>query len=420
MESEALPGALPRTQNAPRKSPMGLYPELVSGVPFTTRRAENTRLWLYKIRPSTMHGQLVRQPPGPFTTTFGAADPNRIRWKPLPIPREPVDFLDGLRTLGGQGDPAGGPGYAVHLYAASASMGDRCFTNADGDMLIVPQEGVHLVRTECGVLRVSPGEILLLPRGLKITVDLPEGRGRGYVCEVWGNRFRLPERGPIGSNGLADNRHFVAPDAAYEDRAAPGYRVVVKLGGVLWAGTQDVSPYDVVAWHGNHVPYRYDLSLFNAMGSVTFDHPDPSIHTVLTAPLDDHGRALADFVCFRGRWNVIEHSLRPPFLHRNAATEVNGVIRVESVDSGYEPGCCFVTPVLIGHGIATSSYEHILAMPDEAAEKPHRIPDSSLWIMFESALPFRLTQWAEETEHRDRDFARHFEGAKSHFVPPGR
>jgi homogentisate 1,2-dioxygenase len=420
MESEALAGALPRRQNAPRKSPYGLYPELVSGVPFTTRRAENTRLWLYKIRPSTLHGELVRLPEGRFTGTFGVLDPNRIRWRPLPIPQEKIDFLDGMHTLGGLGDPAGGPGYAVHLYAASADMGDRCLTNSDGDMLIVPQEGTLVARTECGVLRVAPGEVLLVPRGLKLTIDLPDGRGRGYVGEVFGVRFRLPERGPIGSNGLADARHFVAPSAAYEDRAVKGYRLVTKIGGALWAGTQDFSPYDVVAWHGNHVPYKYDLMLFNAMGSTTFDHPDPSIHTVLTAPLDDHGRAVCDFVCFRGRWDVIEHSLRPPFFHRNAATEVNGIVRAASVDSGYEPGGCFVTPLLTGHGVTTRAYEAALALTDDAADAPRRLPDASLWIMFESALPFRLTRWAQETDQRDSDFAKLFDGTKSHFDPTRR
>jgi homogentisate 1,2-dioxygenase len=425
MESEALPGALPRAQNAPRKGPYGLYPELLSGVPFTTRRVDNTRLWLYRIRPAAAHGEhtLLSSPEtSRFTNAYDLLTPNRLRWRPLPIPAAPsrVDFLDGLATLGGLGDPAGGTGYAVHLYAANAGMGDRCFSNADGDMLLVPQQGALLCRTECGVLRVAPGEIFLVPRGVRFTVDLPDGGARGYACEVFGARFRLPERGPIGSNGLADARHFLAPQASFEDRAAPGYRVVTKLGGALWTATQDHSPYDVVAWHGNHVPYKYDLARFNAMGSVTFDHPDPSIHTVLTAPLDDHGRAICDFVCFRGRWEVIEDSLRPPFFHRNAATEINGVIGVSHAEHGYVPGCTYVTPLLTGHGITTSAYEAELALSTDAANVPRRLPDSSLWIMFESALPFRLSRWALETEHRDAGFARLFEGVRSHFDPSAR
>lgn len=416
MTSEALPGAVPPTQNAPRRSPWGLYPELVSGVPFTTRRADNTRLWLYRIRPSAVHGEFERVGGGHFTSAYEAVTPNRLRWRPLPIPTEPVDFLDGLHTLGGYGD-AGGPGWAVHLYAANASMGDRCFANADGDMLLVPQHGTLVVRTECGVLDVSPGEILLVPRGVRFTVDVADDGGvRGYVAEVLGARFRLPERGPMGSNGLADARHFLAPVAAYEDRACPGYRVVHKLGGELWATTQDRSPYDVVGWHGNHVPYKYDLGLFNAMGSVTFDHPDPSIHTVLTAPLDDHGRAICDFVCFRGRWDVVEHSFRPPFAHRNAATEVNGVVRSDGPVHGYVPGCTFLTPILTGHAVATDTYEAVFAQPDAVADAPHRISDASIWIMFESALPLRLTRWARETEHADGSFAGLFEGLRSHFT----
>jgi len=420
LASEALPGAIPRTQNAPRNAPYGLYPELVSGVPFTMRRAENTRLWLYRIRPGSTHGDFAPLPEGRFTNEYHALTPNRLRWKPLPIPGGKVDFLDGLTTLGGIGDPStGGAGYAVHLYAASADMGDRCFTNADGDMLIVPQEGTLLARTECGVLRVSPGEIFLVPRGVRFTIDVdPASKAtgiRGYAAEVFGARFKLPERGVVGSNGLADERHFLAPVAAFEDRACPGYRVVHKLGGKLWSATQERSPYDVVAWHGNHVPYKYDLMMFAAMGSATFDHPDPSLHTVLTAPLDDHGRAICDFVVFRGRWDVTEHSFRPPFAHRNAATEVNGVVRVASAGQGYVPGCTFVTPMLTAHGVATSTYEAVFAQTDAAADVPLRIPDESLWIMFESALPFRLTRWALETDLRDETFAALFEGVKSHF-----
>jgi homogentisate 1,2-dioxygenase len=416
MESEAVAGAVPRTQNAPRLSPHGLYPELVSGVPFTTRRVDNTRLWLYRIRPSSDHSAFERLPPSPFGNAYRTLTPNRIRWKPMAIPAGAVDFLDGLATLGGYGDP-GASGYAVHLYAASASMGDRSFVNADGDLLIVPQEGALLVRSECGVLRVSPGELLLMPRGVRFKVDLEGTAARGYVGEVMGARFKLPERGPLGSNGLADARHFSAPVAAYEDRDG-AFQLVHKIGGELWAATQNHSPFDVVGWHGNHVPYKYDLKHFNAMGSVTFDHPDPSIHTVLTAPLDDHGRALCDFVCFRGRWDVIEHSFRPPFAHRNAASEVNGIVRVASVDDGYVPGCTFLTPLLTSHGVATSTYEAIFGLTEDAAEKPRRLSDDSLWIMFESALPFRLTAWAEETPLRDTAFLAMFANPKRHFERP--
>ena len=317
---------------------------------------------MYRIRASFSHGELVPLPNARFGAELGPTNPNRSRWRPMPVPAAParVDFLDGLVTLGGAGDPTAGPGYAVHLYAANADMADRSLSNADGDLLIVPQTGTVECRTELGWLRAAPGSVLLIPRALKFALGLPDGAGRGWVLEVFGRRLRLPERGPIGSNGLADARHFQAPTASYEDRACPGgFQIVNKLGGRLYAAMQDHSPFDVVAWHGNHAPFSYDLSLFNAMGSVTWDHPDPSILTVLTAPLDDHGRAIADFVVFPGRWEVVEHSFRPPFMHRNAASEVNMVVRTPTPESGYDPGCTFVSPMLTGHGVATKTYESV-------------------------------------------------------------
>jgi homogentisate 1,2-dioxygenase len=236
------------------------------------------------------------------------------------------------------------------------------------------------------------------------------------VLEVCGRRLRLPERGPIGSNGLADARHFLAPIASYEDRLCPnGFRVVHKVGGRLFTATQEHSPFDVVAWHGNHAPHAYDLSLFNAMGTVGFDHPDPSILTVLTAPLDDHGRAIADFVVFPGRWEVSEHSFRPPFMHRNAASEVNMVVRTAGTEAGYEPGCTFVSPILTSHGVTTKSYEH--ALDPKFDDRPRRIPDESLWLMFESALPFRTTAWARETPLVDAAFHEIFADMKVRFDP---
>lgn len=420
-ESELLPGALPRTQNTPRPAPYGLYPELLSGTPFTVRNAENSRVWMYRVRPSFSHGPLRPLAAPRLSCALGDAPPNRQRWKPMPIPTPParVDLLDGLVTLGGAGDPTSGPGYAVHLYAANADMTDRSLSNADGDLLFVPQHGTLDVRTELGFLRAAPGSILHMPRGLKFAVGLPDGAARGWVLEVFGPRLRLPERGLIGSNGLADARHFIGPAAAYEDRACPdGFEIVHKLGGRIYAGKQEHSPFDVVAWQGNHVPTTYDLMLFNAMGSATFDHPDPSLHTVLTAPLDDHGRAVADFVLFRGRWDVAEHSFRPPFMHRNAATEINGVVRTASTSDGYEAGCTFVSPLLTAHGLSTASYNEVLGLPDALAEGPRRLPDESLWIMFESALPFRSSAWSRETPLLDRDFLSLFEGMPSRFEGP--
>jgi homogentisate 1,2-dioxygenase len=422
-ESEALEGALPRTQNAPRRCPYGLYPELLNGTPFTVESADNARVWMYRIRPSFSQTPFVPLPHGRFAAPFDDVLPNRTRWSPQPIPpaASSVDFLDGLATLGGAGDPTSGAGWAVHLYAANADMVDRCFSDADGDLLVVPQEGTLECRTELGWLRVAPGSVLLVPRALKHAIALPEGRGRGWVLEVWGRRLRLPERGLIGSNGLADARHFRAPVASFEDRLCPdGFQHVTKLGGRLFAATHGHSPFDVVAWHGNHAPFSYDLSLFSPLGATRFDHQDPSIFTVLTAPLDDHGRAICDFVVFPPRWEVIEHSFRPPFMHRNAASEINMVIRTPSATSGYEPGCTFLSPLLTAHGIATAGYDRILDAPEPHEDVPERIPDASLWAMFESALPFRTTAWARTSPTIDPSFLAQFEGMRARFEPTRR
>ncbi len=421
-ESEALEGALPRRQNTPRPAPYGLYPELLSGTPFTVHSAENSRVWMYRVRPSFSHDAFARLPAARFACELEDVLVNRTRWNPLPLPAASArtDFVDGLVTLGGTGDPTCGPGYGVHLYAANADMIDRAFSSCDGDVLIVPQHGTLECRTELGWLRASPGSILLVPRGIKFAMGLRDGEARGWMLEVFGTQLRLPERGPIGSNGLADRRHFLAPTAAFEDRDARDFRLVTKLGGRLFTASQDHSPFDVVAWQGNHVPCTYDLSLFNAMGSVTFDHPDPSILTVLTAPLDDRGRAVVDFVVFPGRWDVAEHSFRPPYMHRNAATEINGVVRTPSPEHGYGAGCTFVSPLLTAHGISTSSYDTVLSAPDSVAEGPRRLPDESLWIMFESALPFRTTAWAQATPTLDREFLTLFAGMKKRFDPTRR
>ncbi len=419
-DSEALPGALPTKQNTPHPAPYGLLPECVNGTPFTVKSAENARTFMYRVRASFSHGKFQPLPHARFACALGKVEHSRTRWRPLPMPdaSSRTDFLDGLVTLGGAGDPVCGPGYALHLYAANADMADRSFSNSDGDMLIVPQTGRIDVRTELGWLSATPGTILVIPRAIKFTVGLPEGQARGWMLEVFGPRIRLPERGPIGSNGLADARHFRAPVASYEDRECPGgFDIVTKLGGDLSVATQHHSPFDVVAWHGTLVPYAYDLSLFNAMGSVTWDHVDPSVLTVLTAPLDDKGRAVCDFVAFTGRWMAMDHSFRPPYMHRNAASEINCVVSVKSVDGGYEPGVTFLSPLLTAHGVATHSYDRELDRPVDPNEKPFRVPDESLWVMFESALPFRTSTWAATTPLVDEAFLDQFEGMKKRFDP---
>ena len=258
------------------------------------------------------------------------------------------------------------------------------------------------------------------PRGIKFAVGFAEGHApRRWMCEVFGKRFKLPERGLVGSNGLADARHFYAPIASYEDREcrSSGFEIVTKLGGQLWTATQKHSAFDVVGWHGTHLPFSYDLSLFAPMGATKFDHQDPSIFTVLTAPLDEHGRAILDFVVFPGRWDVLEHSFRPPFAHRNAASEVNCVMKTPMPEQGYDPGVTFLSPLLTSHGVGTSTYDKVWDMEESKAEGPRRVPDESLWVMFESAMHFRLSAWATETPLLDHAFGKLFEGMRCRFTP---
>ena len=275
--SEAVPGALPEGRNSPQRPPLGLYAEQISGTPFTAPRAQNRRAWFYRIRPSAMHGPyrridnwLLRSAPLAEVET----PPNRLRWNPLPLPDAPTDFIEGLTTMAANGSVSERSGVGIHLYGANRSMTDRYFWNADGEMLIVPQAGSLALHTEHGLLIVAPGEIAVIGRGIKFRVELPEGTARGYICENYGAHLRLPELGPLGANGLANPRDFLTPVAAFEDRDGP-VQVVVKFEGNLWAADHDHSPLDVVAWHGNYAPYKYDLAHFNVMGTISFDHPDP-------------------------------------------------------------------------------------------------------------------------------------------------
>jgi len=243
---------------------------------------------------------------------------------------------------------------------------------------------------------------------------LPDGVARGFALEVFGLGFRLPERGLIGANGLADERHFAAPVASFEDLPCPGYELLSKHGGALFRATSDRSPYDVVAWHGNHVPYKYDLGKFNAMGSISFDHPDPSLLTVLSCPLDERGQSLADFAVFPGRWDVAEHTYRPPYYHRNVAAEFNGIVRLSEPYGGFEQGTCFLTPSSTPHGISAAGHANALTGDDT----PKRLSDDSLWIMFESALGLRTTPWAADALHRDEDYHELWRDLPRDFSPP--
>ncbi|MFD7923677.1 homogentisate 1,2-dioxygenase [Streptomyces sp. NPDC059740] len=415
--SEAVPGALPVGRNAPQRAPLGLYAEQLSGSAFTEPRAHNRRSWLYRIRPSAAHPRFTPVPSprlrgAPFTET--APDPNRLRWDPLPEPTAPTDFVDGLWTLGGNGDIAARTGMAVHLYHANTSMRGRVFGDADGELLLVPERGGLLLRTEFGPLRVEPGHVALVPRGVRFRVELLADTARGYVCENYGRPFQLPDLGPIGANGLAAARDFLAPTAAFEEEDAP-CEVINKYCGRLWRADYDHSPLDVVAWHGNHLPYVYDLRRFNVLGSISFDHPDPSIFTVLTSPSDTPGLASVDFVVFAPRWLVGEDTFRPPYFHRNVMSEYMGLIEgaydaKQGGAGGFVPGGGSLHPMMSAHGPDRDTFERASA----AELRPQKV-DDGLAFMFETRWPLALTEQARDADHLQRDYDAVWQGLERHF-----
>jgi homogentisate 1,2-dioxygenase len=401
--SEAMPGALPVGRNSPQHVAYGLYAEQVSGTAFTAPRHENRRSWLYRMRPTAAHAGFRRYAKptllraAPFDEV--PPSPNRLRWDAPAAPEQPVDFIDGLVTYAGNGDVATQTGCGIHLYAANRSMIDRAFFNADGELLIVPQAGALRIVTELGVLDIAPLQIAIIPRGMRFRVEL-DGAVRGYVCENYGAPFRLPELGPIGSNGLANPRDFEAPAAAFEDIERPT-EIVQKFMGKLWTTTLDHSPFDVVAWHGNLAPLRYDLSRFNTMNTVSFDHPDPSIFTVLTAPSDMAGTANIDFVIFPPRWMVAEGTFRPPWFHRNVMSEFMGLIAGEydAKAGGFVPGGASLHNCMSAHGPDRASYDAAV----RAELQPQKIA-GSMAFMFESRHVLRPTRWAMATPLLQPDY----------------
>ena len=396
--SEALPNALPVGQNSPQKVPYGLYTELLSGTAFTVSRSEARRTWLYRIRPSANHGRyrrLERQ----LNSQLGRVTPNRLRWNPVPMPEAATDFIDGLMCVAANGEPGQPSGASIYRYAANQSM-ERAFFNADGELLVVPQQGALKLVTELGMLRVEPLEIAVIPRGMKFRVELVDSGASGYVCENHGCALRLPDLGPIGSNGLANPRDFLAPVAHFEERDEP-VQLVQKFLGELWATELDHSPMDVVAWHGNNVPYKYDLRRFNTMGTVSFDHPDPSIFTVLTSPSAIHGMANIDFVIFPPRWMVAENTFRPPWFHRNLMNEFMGLIAgaYDAKADGFSPGGASLHNCMSAHGPDHVSAEQAI----NAELKPHKI-ENTMAFMFETGQVLRPTQQALESPQLQDDY----------------
>lgn len=392
--TEALANALPHGQNSPQKPAYGLYAEQLSGTAFTAPRTHNQRTWFYRIRPSVMHRPYVPySQPDIKSTPFGnmPATPSQLRWDPLEFPSGSVDIIDGMVTMAGNGDAASWAGMAAHRYVATASMTERFFYNADGEMLFVPEHGALLFRTEMGHLHVSPGEICVIPRGVKFAVDLLDGKARGYVCENYGAHFVLPDLGPIGANGLAAPRDFLYPVAAYEDKEGD-FTVIAKFDGGMWQSPIDHSPLDVVAWHGNYAPYKYNLKHFQAVNTVSFDHSDPSIFTVLTSPSGTPGVANVDFVIFPDRWLVAEHTFRPPYFHRNLMSEfmglIFGVYDGKEAD-GFNPGGCSLHNTMSAHGPDA----HVVDKAENADLKPVYL-SGTLAFMFESKYILRPTNAA--------------------------
>jgi homogentisate 1,2-dioxygenase len=414
--TEALAGVLPRGQNSPQRVAHGLYAEQLTGSAFTAPRHVNRRSWLYRIRPAAMHTPFVAVEHAHFHNRFheAPATPNQLRWNPLPAPTQPVDFIDGLVTYAGNGSADEQTGCGIHLFTANAPMRGRYFYDADGELLIVPQQGRLHIATELGVLEVAPLEVAVIPRGVRFRVDLPDGEARGYVAENFGALLRLPDLGPIGANGLAASRDFLTPVAAYED-VDGDFELLAKFQGGLWSARLDHSPLDVVAWHGNYAPYKYDLRHFNTIGSISVDHPDPSIFTVLTSPSDTPGTANLDFVIFPPRWLVAEHTFRPPYFHRNVASEFMGLIEgaYDAKQGGFMPGGASLHNCMSGHGPDAATFEKA---SNADVGKPDHI-QGTMAFMFETRRVIRPTRQALASPQLQADYYSCWQNIHRHFNP---
>ena len=411
--TEALPGALPQHRNSPQQVAYGLYAEQISGTAFTAPRSHNRRSWLYRIRPAAVHGSFVPLDAPRLVSRFdNAAPPNQLRWSPLPMPTTPTDFIDGWVTMAGNGSAEAMTGCAVHLYAANQSMAGRYFYNADAELMFVPQLGRLRIATELGVLDVEPQEIAVIPRGVRFKVTLPDGEARGYLCENFGALLQLPDMGPIGSNGLANPRDFLTPVAHYED-VEGDFELVTKFGGRLWRAPIGHSPLDVVAWHGNYAPYKYDLRHFNAIGSISYDHPDPSIFLVLQAPSDTPGVDTLDFVIFPPRWLVAEDTFRPPWFHRNVASEFMGLIHgaYDAKADGFVPGGSSVHNCMSGHGPDAATFDKASSAD---TRQPHKVSDT-MAFMFETRNVLVPTEQALASPQLQGDYQQCWAGITKRF-----
>jgi homogentisate 1,2-dioxygenase len=419
-ETEALPGALPIGRNSPQKCAYGLYAEQLSGSPFTAPRTTNERSWLYRIRPTVAHwGQFQKADIGLWRTAPAPEVDVPIapmRWDPIAIPDEQLSFVEGVRTITTAGDAGSQAGMGAHMYLVTRSMQDEYFYNADGEMLFVPQQGELRIWSEFGIIDIEPGEIAIIPRGVKIRVELRNGPARGYLCENYGGAVTLPDRGPIGANCLANPRDFLTPVAAYEDRDAPSH-LYVKWGGTLWMTELEHSPLDVVAWHGNYAPYKYDLRRFSPVGPILFDHADPSIFTVLTSPSETPGTANIDFVIFSDRWMVAENTFRPPWYHMNVMSEFMGLVygQYDAKPQGFAPGGVSLHNTMLPHGPDAEAFE----AASVAKLKPHKL-EGTMAFMFETRFPQRVTAYAAGAYELQKGYAAYGRQLKKNFTPDQR
>lgn len=411
--TEALAGALPDRGNSPQRVPYGLYAEQISGTPFTIARAANRRSWLYRIRPGAAHDEFEPSQAAPrWLTAFDEVPtpPNRMRWDPIAMPgaNDKVDFVDSMWTVGGNA------GCGIHVYTATASMDKRYFYDADGELLIVPQQGRLTLATELGTLQIEPQEIAVIPRGIRFQVCLPDGAARGFVCENFGAPLQLPTLGVIGSNGLAHPRDFLTPVAAWED-VDGDFEILNKFDGRFWSARTDHSPLDVVAWHGTHVPYKYDLRKFNVAGFISYDHPDPCINLVLHAPSAIPGVDTLDFIAFAPRVLAMLDTFRPPWFHRNIACEFMGNVHgaYDAKAGGFEPGAMSIHNTMTPHGPDADTFEKA-SVADTS--QPDYIKDT-MAIMFETPVVIHATQQALDSRQRQPDYPKVWKGLKKHFNP---
>ncbi|HYB65929.1 MAG TPA: homogentisate 1,2-dioxygenase [Steroidobacteraceae bacterium] len=414
--TEALPGALPTGRNSPQRCAYGLYAEQYSGTAFTAPRHANRRSWLYRIRPAAMHERFAALDLGRLAGRFDevAPSPNQLRWDPLPVPRAATDFLGGLVSIAGTGAPEQQSGCGIHWYVANRSMRGRFFCDADGELLIVPQLGALRFATELGLIEAEPQEIVVIPRGLRFSVELLGREARGYICENFGAPFRLPDLGPIGSNGLANPRDFETPVAWYEDREGD-FELIEKFAGQLWTARIGHSPLDVVAWHGNLAPYKYDLRRFNTIGSVSYDHPDPSIFLVLQSPSDTPGVDDIDFVIFPPRWLVMQDTFRPPWFHRNVASEFMGLITgaYDAKAEGFTPGGASLHNSMSGHGPDAATFAK--ATRADTSRPVHIV--NTMAFMFETRAVIRPTRLALKSPQLQADYQRVWRDLPKNFSP---